>query len=168
MTPPGSAFWGPQSRRRLAVASLYLGCLAGLLFCACTTRGAIPYSLGSVLMIVSALGGLFGLVGVVQTRRTLFFPAAGLLDERQRSVQDRAYKFAYQGLGAAVVIVALLLGLAHFGRFTPPHLTRGEVGLLLGVLFLVVLTLPSAMMAWTEPDPPEDSGAFGMVNRRSL
>lgn len=167
MMSPG-AFWRPQLRRRLAVVALYLGYMAGLLFCLLAVRGFLPHGLGIALMIVSALGVLLGLIGILQSRATLFLGAVEMLDERQRAIRDRAYYSAYRALSLIGVGGALYLALVQLRRLPQVHLGKGEAMLLAGGAVLLLLTLPSAIMAWTEPDPPEDSGAHGMVNRRPL
>lgn len=167
MMSPG-AFWRPQHRRRFAVVTLYLGYLAGLLFCLLTFRGFLPHGLGMVLMIVSGLGVLLGLIGVMQSRATLFLGSIEMLDERQRAIRDRAYYSAYRALSVIGVGGVLYLALVQLRRLPQVQLGSGEAMLLAGGAVLLLLTLPSAIMAWTEPDPPEDSGAHGMVNRRPL
>lgn len=168
MMSPG-AFWRPQLRRRLAVVALYLGYLAGLLFCLLTVRGLLPHGLGIALMIVSSFGALLGLIGVMQSRATLFLQSSvEMLDERQRAIRDRAYYSAYRALSLIGVGGAVYIALVQFRRLPQVHFGKGGAMLLAGGAVLLLLTLPSAIMAWTEPDPPEDSGAHGMVNRRPL
>lgn len=69
------------------------------------------------------------------------------VDERQRGVLDRSYRYAYgilaasAGAGLSLVLVA-------------PALIPSYIWI---ALFLTaVVTLPTAVLAWTEPDPPED------------
>ena len=162
------AFWRSQQRRRAAVICLYLGYLVGFLSCALTTRGSIPQGLGVLLMGVSALTAGFGLLGVLQARQVLFLGSVGMMDERQQAVRDRAYYSAYRGLSLVVLGGILYLARGQFRRSQPVELARSEVLLLAGGLLLLIVTLPSAIMAWTEQDPPEDSGAHGMIDRRSL
>ena len=80
-------------------------------------------------------------------------------DERELSRRDRAHYQAYQlvGLGAFVVLVLAALGLRMaMGLRHPEWLT---VVLVLNVIYgvalvtsVLVVTLPSAIILWTEPD----------------
>ena len=70
------------------------------------------------------------------------------VDERQRAVLDRAYRYAYWIL-AAVGAAALLYGIMGDGLI-PKDLR-------LGLFFTVVITLPTAVVAWSEPDPPDET-----------
>lgn len=167
MTSP-RAFWRPQHRRQLAVATLYLGYLAGLFFCGITLRGSLPHGVGIVLMIISGLAVVFGLIGVIQSHQTFFVGSVDRLDERQRSVRDRAYYSAYRALSLLGLAGVLYLVLVQLRRLPPAQVGPGMAMLLAGGAALLLLTLPSAIMAWTEPDPPEDSGGYGMINRRPL
>jgi hypothetical protein len=162
------SYWRSRVHRRRAVGSLYLGYGAIIGFCVLTSRGLIGHSLGTGLMGLSFLAGIFGAIGILQSRRTLFLAAGGVLDERQQSVRDRAYYTAYQLLALVVIAGSLYLGLLWMGRLPAPALSSTELMLVAGGVLLLTLTLPSAIMSWTEADPPEDSGAHGMINRRSL
>ena len=167
MTPADVVFWRPQSRRRLAVVLLYAGYLVVALAAVLTSRAVIPHTPGIAITFLVGVGALMGLVGVVHSR-TSFFGSGELLDERQRSVRDRAYLVAYHILGLVAAGGAVLLGFSHLAGTSLLTASRGEVVLLVLFVVLLVLSLPSAMMAWMEPDPPEDSGAHGMINRRTL
>lgn len=70
------------------------------------------------------------------------------VDERQRAVLDRAYRYAYWIL-AVVGGAALLYGLTGW--------TVIRRDLRFALFFTVVVTLPTAVVAWTEPDPPDES-----------
>ena len=70
------------------------------------------------------------------------------VDERQRAVLDRAYRYAYWIL-AAVGGAVLLYGITGNGLI-PKDLR-------LGLFFTVVVTLPTAFVAWSEPDPPDET-----------
>lgn len=162
------AFWLTQRRRRVAVVCLYLGYLLVVLSSLASTRGSAPHALGTPLLVVSALAIVLGLIGVVQSRRVLLPGSVGMLDERQQAVRDRAYFSAYRAISLLGVAGMTYLALARLGRLDTIELVRTDFLLLSGGVVLLLLTLPSAIMAWTEQDPPEDSGAHGMITRRSL
>lgn len=86
----------------------------------------------------------------------------GDLDERQRMVRNRAYYSAYQVLGS-VVLTALLywhLDAQQFeGALPSPDITgENATSLFVGILWLII-TLPTSIIAWNEPDPDEGGGA---------
>ena len=76
------------------------------------------------------------------------------LDEREVAVRNAAYFTAYRAVAVCwfVVWIAFLYALdlsAHTAR-----LLVAGLGLL---LFVVIFTLPSAVILWTEPDVPEEA-----------
>ena len=162
-----SLFWRERWKRRLSVACLYLGVFLALLLMVTKSdgsSGSLPLSLLVSLFVVVSLAGL---AGVLQTQKTLFPDALGPLDERQRGVRNQAYVLAYRVLGLLVILSAGYALAIRVGRFRLPGLSSLEVFLLMIGAAVVVMTLPAAIMAWTEPDPPEDSGAYHMINQRS-
>jgi hypothetical protein len=110
--------------------------------------------------IMVAAGGLaFScLLFIWRAAGGLVLATTHLLDERQRSVRDRAFRIAY-----LILSLVFLAGTAFYSwRFVRPEQSHGTHFVLpvgIGVI-LLSLTLPLAVVAWTEPDPPEDSGTF--------
>lgn len=84
------------------------------------------------------------------------------LDERQEAVRNRAHRTAYQILGA-VVLTALLylqIDLQYFdGRLWSPDMTAQNMTSVLGGTIWLIITLPTSIIAWNEPDPDEGGGA---------
>lgn len=79
-------------------------------------------------------------------------PQNRTLDERQRSVWDRAIRKTY------LVALFIFLVATVYWSFVQPlyNLIEVEViGLLSLAIFLLVLSLPNAIVAWTEPDAEE-------------
>lgn len=76
------------------------------------------------------------------------------LDERQRMVLTRAYATAYQVLGAGLLLVCAYGVIAD--RFTglPGLPESGNTTVVVGLLW-VVISLPQAILAWTETDISE-------------
>jgi hypothetical protein len=151
-----------QGRRRGSVLLLFLGygSAVALALWPRVEREVV----WSVLLGALGLVALLGLFGLLRARRVLI-QGSGVLDERQRGVRDRAYFVAYRFLSAVASVVAVYLCLAGVGWISALHLTGTAAVLLAGGMVLLSLTLPSAIIAWTEPDPPEDSGAYSQVNR---
>jgi hypothetical protein len=83
-------------------------------------------------------------------------------DERQRALWDSAFRIAYQ-------VLASVGGLYVFVRYCVLYPLAADLGVpalppisagILGLQFLfTVFVLPSAVMAWLEPDPPKDHAA---------
>lgn len=153
-----------RERRRLWVAVMYSG-LAGW------TIQSVMMSLPSLKSIVSgwiffavffsfaalgALGFLFTAYAPTHVSHGLKVetgPQDGALDERQEAVWGRASRKAYTVLLAVLPIVTVYL------IFVWPLLRLpGEEALtLLSVaVFLLTLSLPNAIVAWTEPDAEGD------------
>lgn len=77
------------------------------------------------------------------------------LDERQSNRRNRAYVSAYQAFSGAMLVV----GMGFFGwslAVAPADLVlRLNIDVILGAYFTLTalaLTLPTAVMAWTEPE----------------
>jgi hypothetical protein len=141
---------GRTSRRRL-VAAVYGGYAA--LVVAGVLLGRLGWawqSLFPVLFGVAGFAGFFVLRRAVQLAADL--PDAAL-DERQRAVRDRAYVAAYRYVGALFFLAAVYGGLAwDSGLLWLPGDWVAIQAIVWGV-FLLVTTLPSAALAWDEPEP---------------
>ena len=76
-----------------------------------------------------------------------------MLDERQRQARNLNYLNAYRILGLLVIATALYWYIAtDSGRFWLPK-TSYETNVVFWGLMLLCITLPTAIAAWTEPDP---------------
>lgn len=79
-----------------------------------------------------------------------------LLDDRERQLRDRAWIVSYQVLAAVVVAavaIAAVLVLGFERTLTLDATLVGAVALSIGVLLPL---LPTAALAWIEPDLPAD------------
>lgn len=146
-----------RRRRRLLVAGVYVG--------------LISYA-GTLLALENPSWLWLGLGGLLTTMAIHFWLLRPFtqriadtkesdLDERQRTVRNRAYYSAYQVLGS-VVITALLywhLDVQQFEGALPSPDVTGEnaTSLFVGILWLII-TLPTSIIAWNEPDPDEEDG----------
>ena len=98
---------------------------------------------------------MFGYAFIFAFQASLFTPSAGgALDERQRAVQDRAFRVSYQILSAGVLLAALYGFIAaDSGSLWLPD-TSNELQAVFWGLWLLATTLPAAVHCWLEPDPP--------------
>jgi len=146
-----------RSRRRGLVVVLYasyallIACFAlaersglGLMFAA----GLLP----SGLALISAFWALSQLALPYATEGT--GRNAELVDERQLQVRDRAFYRAYQILSSLFGLWVVYEGIARTNErqwFWVPQ-TFGDYQAIVWGYLLVAMTLPSALIAWTEPD----------------
>ena len=76
-----------------------------------------------------------------------------LNDERELQQRDRAHYWAYQILGVSIVVPWIILSLGRHKLGLLGHAVANQIasGMLLASLALF-LTLPQAILLWTEPD----------------
>jgi len=173
-----------RARRRALVVVLYAGLIALMAILWPTThlRGTGGYMLYAVIAVCWLfLGGITprGLVkpfnGKAPRMQTKTNPFIGLRlqvfppilpgdegefrnDERELHQRDRAHYQAYQGVGMAVAVVMVL---AMIRSMKPEWRTWPGVGsdeLYFGIflgLAVLMMTLPQAILLWTEPDMEE-------------
>lgn len=115
---------------------------------------------------------LLALVGVVATvlihsqllvrlTQKIANKEAAELDEHQTAVRDNAHRTAYQILGSAIIVGLVLLhmlttGPLGFRPWTPQFSIRSIVLPVLTTILWMYVTLPTAVIAWAEPDPDPD------------
>lgn len=75
------------------------------------------------------------------------------LDERQIAQRNEHYLNAYRGLGALVVLAAAYYLFASGGEWWLPR-SELEVQAFFWGTFIVAVTLPTAVAAWSEEDAP--------------
>ena len=128
-----------RTRRILVVASVLLYVLV---FIPSLTSFAF---IGAVVVAQIALFAYAGHVG-----RHTAVAADETLDERQRAVKQQVFQRSYH----------VVMGLAVF-LLVMGNLVRVDWWVVIAFLVLV-LTLPTYMLLWLEPDPPEDETIPGM------
>lgn len=152
MSTKTSASLRPVSRRtrRALVLTTYLGYLAMTLAWA-----FLDAPLRWVLVIPLGFAALIAL-GMLMMPRILGTSdgADADLDERQLQTRNRAYLAAYRVLGVSVMLAALYYMMARGSGLWLPT-TDLETQALFWGAWGFALTLPSAMLAWTEPDAEE-------------
>lgn len=141
-----------QGRRRLVVAG------AGLLYLSGLVAVLVSFHLdlyrlrqAGWLGVAVTFGALMMLslwTGRVATRPD------GEVDERQRALRDRAYRLSYQWLGGIMAAFYGYLLVGKNGAFWVPREPAEFVSTFLVVFATLFSGLPSAVLAWIEPEPP--------------
>lgn len=137
----------PLTRRRLAVV-LQFSCYPLILL------------LRQVVGLPTGLAAGLALIGFVIASVYLYY-RTGLwhfgnapdeqVDERQIQIRNQAYRYAYVGLSLAVMLGIIFVTLAVDFRWSLPT-TYEQLSPLFWVAWTFVMTLPSSILAWTEPD----------------
>lgn len=108
------------------------------------------------LAVVGPLGflTLLGYAFISAFQAGLLAPqTGGALDERQRTVQDRAFRVSYWIFSTGVLFAALYGYIAaDSGSFWLPE-TSNELQAVFWGFWLLATTLPAAVLCWLEPDP---------------
>ena len=73
------------------------------------------------------------------------------LDERQIQIRDRAYRYAYMGIALGLLVGGVYYTVAVDKSLWLPS-TYDQANYFLWGIILLTLTLPSAILAWTEPE----------------
>ena len=82
-------------------------------------------------------------------------------DERELHQRDRAHFLAYQAVGMAVVVQAFVATVRMVAPRVQAWMTMPPDQLYYGIAVVTItlfLTLPQAILLWTEPDMEEDRG----------
>jgi uncharacterized membrane protein len=154
--PPISNKVGSQRLRRRVVVAMYgtwlLVALAALLGAQAQSKWI------TAGLVVLAIGALITMtMSVTWLGRRTYVNSPQLadreLDERLVQVKNRAYRTAFRIFAAYVAVAWPLSLLVLFND----HTGRGAANALLifASLGLLVTTLPTAVVAWREPDPAE-------------
>ena len=150
-----------QRRRRFWVVVMYFGLTL------LVTSNPVIFSMVRnptdyiVLFAFLTIGGLLVLFGSFGNLKWVTQEIAnqkdGELDERQQTVRNRAYLRSYRILSVAVMVLVLYVQISvDFDISWLPPLDR-VVGFSIPFGFLwLVITLPTAIIAWNEPDPIPD------------
>ncbi len=154
-----------RARRRALVAAMYLSAAAiGVLerlegAGGGWTETARPVATLAFIVAIVLLGHL--------TYHSKTNPDT-LLDERGRSVRDRAYRQAHHAVSVLATAGLLYLVLAvRLGWAWVPGTTGEWLGVAFAATFLTA-SLPIAIIAWTEPDFPAEDPEDAEMERRAL
>jgi len=147
-----------RRRRRVLVGASAL--VLGVLFIAlpgASLQKTLPEP--AVVGLILLLVVLAWLMLLVNGSVGNFAATRGQLDERERGQRDRATAVSYRLVQAAIVIVT---GYALLGTNTrvglPVPTDAGQLMMFLMPLYFLALTLPTAVLAWTLPDPDPEPG----------
>ena len=158
----------PRRTRRLVVLGTFVAWpLLNVGYALSSRAGALPvvsllWAPVAILLIFGFAIGVFVIDAVTRNRAE---PEATELDERQRDLAIRARALSYTVL--LVLIVALAGAWAVYVTTIGPFTLDAEWLLTVAIVVGVYLPiLPSAVLAWIEPDvPPEDvAGANGTTS----
>ena len=137
----------PLAQRRIRVVVTYLGFLL-MTF----AWSFIEKPWHWLLVVPMGILMLLAFSGLVQTHKMGTSDGAdGELDERQLQVRNVGYLNAYRGLGFLVVLFALYYYIAGDTGWWLPTTENERTAFFWGT-WGVALTLPTAILAWTEPD----------------
>lgn len=142
-----------QGRRRGAVLAAYLGyaALVGF-FWARSVLDAPAWTL--VLSLAAGLVTVLGLSTFCCGRTWVVANAPdAALDERERSVRDRVYRQSYALVATAFLLTAVYGAIGHATGLLWLPRTWNELQAVMWGVILLTVTLPPAIVAWSEPDP---------------
>ena len=142
------------ARRRLVIA-MYAG-YAALLVVTYLGYTSVPRwpSWLAILAIITFLATGYGFVRVAMSPGYVADTLDRHLDERQRLVRDRAYRVAYYGISAAMLVLSLVV--LYAAGDDQSWSTLRQLAPFGPWLAFVVGSLPTAIVAWSEPDAAED------------
>jgi ABC-type tungstate transport system substrate-binding protein len=158
----------PRRTRRLIVVATFVAYpLLYFGYALLSRSGALPAVslLWAPIAILLMFGFAIGLFVIYAVTRNRAEPEASDLDERQRDLAVRARALSYGVLLA--FIVAITAAWAIYVTTVGPVVLGAELLLPVAIVVGVYLpVLPSAVLAWIEPDaPPEDvAGANGTTS----
>lgn len=144
----------PQRKRRLVVAVTYAAFFTGVavILVSSFVDQSILSKVGGLIAAFSSFGGVYlqgGWPGNTKDETTE-------LDERQREEVTTAYAYAYRILIVFISVVVLLLACVNLFEWKPNWPTLSDWGLVLTPMLILLTALPTAILAWTEPDLGDD------------
>jgi hypothetical protein len=139
-------------RRPLAVVAL-VGYPAAVF---CWTIGqtwlGLPPAIGGIAGLALILVTLFAMWRIYEFRSHLAQAPDAQLDERQVQIRDRAYLDSYRIFVGVTLVALVVAGLVPGILGRPLTLTFDVVNWFVMGGVLISLALPSAVVAWREPD----------------
>lgn len=114
------------------------------------------YGLAHVVLTV-AIATLFGMQRVGRVGRAIADDIDARLDERQLAMRNSAYLDSYRIVAGLVILGVIWIALGtDLGYWWIPS-TWHEWNAIVWGLFIYLTLLPSAILAWREPDRHEES-----------
>lgn len=146
----------PRGQRRAIAVATLLGLPGMYAWSAYWLTTAVPkfvWGPVSFLLIGLTAGGSLVLYRFVRDRADL----RADLDERQRQLRDHAMVLAYQVLSGVVILTVAVIAVLVLGFGRTVSLDEAIVGGGAITVAVLIPVLPTAALAWVEPDaPPED------------
>jgi hypothetical protein len=164
---PISHHIGTRRRRRLTVLAVYAGypaMIAAMWGNSSLQRhhAALAARIPVVIALFLAMAILAVGIAVLLARTTI--NVANLpdrdLDERLRLLRDRAYRTAFRALSGLLILGGFYLVTAYSFGWHPLQSMNALQAAVWG-MFIAIITLPTAVVAWDEPDPLDDPGYAG-------
>ncbi len=147
-TTGASPFVSSRRSRRTLVLAVYLGYVALVLAWA-----LLPVPLRWVAVALLGLLVLTAVVRLLQPQRLGISEGPdAALDVRQIAARNGQYLNAYRVLGAFTIFLALYYMLAQDGSWWLPR-SLAESQLVFWAVWIFAVTLPTALIAWTEDEP---------------
>lgn len=159
---PVSTDYGTLAQRRRRVFAMYGGyaiICSGLWFADLSARGSAQ-RFGSLAIVVA--GFLAFSYGFYFLMRRTFINSPHIpdeaLDERQRAIRDRSIRVSYVTLSILFPLQALYFMIAATWKDSVGLvLSPGAAEAYFWGVFLLAMTLPTSLLAWTTPDTlPDD------------
>jgi hypothetical protein len=159
----------PRRWRRLVVVLLY-GAYVSAVLAWWLAAEAVSARVSPLTWLIVQVLGFFGLVMALSmlffanlaATRSIAEQKRTTLDERDAAAASAAYRPAWQLMSLYLLLGVLSVTvLRDVGRLQDGHLQT----LFWSGLFLY-LTLPTSIVAWTEPDPPAEDVAEAMVTAK--
>lgn len=143
-----------RRRRRQAVVAHYVAMSVFVLVWSASDVYAMDWLLFYVALAAAIVGGFIFLAVKNSTQRIAEQWGDGTLDERQREVRDYAYRWAYRILGSLLLIGFVYLQFVLIMDLPLPGKNRASMLFPIGIW--LITSLPTSIVAWTEPDPEPD------------
>jgi hypothetical protein len=142
----------PRLVRRVVVAIVLLGYPLLVAAWVGLPMVGVPPLVWALTVGVLALAVIGGAGALYAYRHAMAQAPDSQLDERQIAVRDRAYLSAYRVFVALVLVALLLAGVVPDILDRPLEMTFETVQPLFWGAMLYSIILPSAIVAWQEPD----------------
>jgi len=142
-------------RRPLAVWSVIGYPLGAIALTNAATVG-VPKVAAASFAVASIVAALVAMALVWRFRGQLAQQSDDALDERQLATRDRAYLESYRVLSGVLIFGLLVVGIASDVLDRPITLTFATTNWFMMGAILISVILPSAIVAWQEPDLPSD------------
>jgi len=133
----------------LAIAGYPLALIVGLVLA--PKLDVIP-GLGAVLGLAILAVTMFAMYQLYRFRSQMAQAPDDRLDERQRQIRDRAYVDSYRWFVLITLLTLVALSLGPTLLDAPITLTFEVANWFIVGIVLISIALPSAVVAWREPD----------------